>query len=102
MAVYFWYGSTLVGTANYLPDWADDRGASVTSQCFVCPTCGEVWGRIQVEGKEWLPLRRGCAKHDWLDVGGSFLPPWVTSLSLFPREVLLREFLLRYQHATKD
>ena len=95
MTTTYFLGPRLLGTSPSLPLW-DDTTVSPMSQVVICPVCGEVWGRIAVEGREWLPVRRGCTKHSWLgDVGGSFLPPWRHSFDELPPAVLAYEVNLR-------
>ena len=77
--------------------WWDDTQLDNCSLAFICPTCGDAWGRIMNEGKEWLPMRRGCPKHPWLDeVGGSFIASWRRGCPReLPPEVLRYELLIR-------
>jgi len=97
-ASYF-LGTRLLGTGNgYL--WADAEPC-IRSLVFVCPTCGEAWGRVFQPGREWLPVRRGCSLHPFLsDVGGSFIHPWRSGCpSEFPASVLSYELQLRLTQA---
>ena len=95
MPASYFLGNRLLGTTTATPLW-DDTTFIQSSQVFVCPTCGEAWGRIAMEGREWLPVRRGCPKHPWTeDIGGTFLPAWRRRLDDFPPEVVVYEFHLR-------
>jgi len=93
-ASYF-LGSRLLAVSP-LPILWDDLSRADNSLVFVCPTCGDAWGRIAEEGKPWLPVRRGCRKHPWCDeVGGSFIAPWRKAYNELPPEVLLYEIEIR-------
>jgi len=66
-----YYGRSMV--PNQQPYAAD-------SIAMFCPCCGEVWGRIVVEGRPyWRVVTRACRKHtptsalDWGAVPGSML-----------------------------
>lgn len=95
MAHYF-LGNRLLASSPQ-PSWWSDEQVSSASLVFVCPTCGDVWGRVVEEGKQWLPVRSGCNKHPWLDeVGGSFIAPWRQTFAELPAEVLQYEARIRF------
>lgn len=104
MPTHYFLGNRLLGTSRQLPAWAD-HDTDTASQVLVCPTCGEAWGRIAVEvkGSEWLPVRRGCAKHPWGDkVGASFIAGWRQTFAELPPEVLLYELNIRLDQFEKE
>lgn len=81
MAASYFLGNRLLARSEALPWYTDEGGPFAVSQVFVCPRCGESWGRILVDSAptDWLPVRRGCAKHPSAfdrHLGGSFLGPW--------------------------
>ena len=99
---HYFLGQRLLDSSPSLPFW-DDTTLMQSSQVLVCPTCGEAWGRIMVEGREWLPVRAGCIKHPWLeDIGGTFIPPWRQHFRELPRGVLAYELDLRLARAEKE
>jgi hypothetical protein len=76
------------------------------SKVFVCPTCGDLWARIVVEGAKHFPLSHPCEKHEargFYDmIPGSVYEPWETKLlEAYPRELLLRETKLHIDHWRK-
>ena len=101
--------------------WSDDsEGWSCAhSWTYLCPTCGEVWGRAVFNaskqegeslGKSFLhvPVSQPCSKHPttrW-NVAGSLLgrygpdglPHDPALLHFMPRELLVREFDLHLAH----
>ena len=100
--VHYFLGQSLLGSTDAIPMW-DDLTLMQSSQVFVCPTCGEAWGRIMIEGREWYPVRAGCVKHPWLDpTGGTFIPPWRRHFRELPPEVVAYEFHLRLARAEKE
>lgn len=102
MPAYYFLGPRLLAATPALPLWSDTEVCR-HSQLFVCPQCGEAWGRIAIDGGEWLPVRRGCPRHPWIeDVGGTFLAPWQTRLDALPKEVLLHELTIRLAAAEKE
>ena len=96
MPASYFLGTRLLA-ANAPASWWDDTQLDHVSLVFICPTCGDAWGRILNQGCEWLPMRRGCAKHPWLDeVGGSFIAPWRRGCPReLPPEVLRYELFIR-------
>lgn len=96
MPTHYFLGNALLGSTPATPQW-DDTTLMHSSQVFVCPVCGEAWGRIALESaKEWYPVRRGCHRHPWIeDVGGTFIAPWRQHLHDLPGEVLRYELNLR-------
>lgn len=104
MPTHYFLGNRLIGTSRQLPAWSDIALES-DHQLFVCPTCGEAWGRVttEVDGAEWLPVRRPCARHSWLgEPGGSFIAPWRTTFVELPPEVLLYELNIRLDQFEKE
>lgn len=94
-ATYF-LGSQSLGSTS-LPRWSTTQ-LLTQSLLYVCPTCGETWGRVWIEGTDWLPIRSGCPKHPWMRrPGGSFIHPWDFPIESLPHPVLRREFLTLYQ-----
>jgi hypothetical protein len=94
-AAYF-LGNRLLAVTTRSPLW-DDMRESSRSQMYFCPTCGEVWARIAVEGQSWVAHHIGCAQHPSpvYDVGGSFIPLWRSRLDDLPQEVLEYELAIR-------
>ena len=90
------------------------------SLCYVCATCGEIWGRIFVRDDDamqyWDVEVAPCAKHlprgvpDWGKVPGSFLigtdlrkgsirtTAWARAIEHLPQGVLTREFGIHEVH----
>jgi len=84
------------------------------SLAYFCRTCGEIWGRIVVEGAEtWNLQQVPCAAHqptgvpDWNRIAGSILLPldphvgaWgqAASLALLPAAMLRRELEIHLTH----
>jgi hypothetical protein len=87
------------------PLWWSDMQQCFGPLAFLCPHCGEVWGRLAMSG-EWTAVRRGCERCGKSDYGdpGSFLHPWLSSptLSTAPRELLLYEARLRLRSLPHD
>lgn len=95
MPVSYFLGPRLLATTSAQPFW-DDTSLVQSSQVFVCPTCGEAWGRIMIDGRQWLPVRRGCAKHPYIEeIGGTFLAPWRQRFDEYPKAVLEYELAIR-------
>lgn len=96
MPASYFLGSRLLAVTDLPPLWDDVRPAGV-SRLFMCPDCGEVWGRIALPDTRWMAVAAGCRKHpQWLeDVGGSFLASWRHNLRDLPAEVLAYELAIR-------
>jgi hypothetical protein len=68
------------------------------SLLYMCPTCGDVWARIAVEGCKWYPIARRCKKHG---------PPFLLRYGDHPLNasanlaIYAREFLIAYEAYTK-
>lgn len=96
---HYFLGNRLLATDPRQPWWSDTQ-QETHNLLYVCPTCGEVWGRVIVASEaEWAPIRAGCLLHPWTEIGigGSFIHPWLHTLSHFPPELLVHEFNLRYE-----
>jgi hypothetical protein len=95
---HYFLGNRLLGASAHRP-WYSDTQLEYCNTVFVCPICGDAWGRIVLSpSAEWAPIRSGCALHPWpYDVGGSFLHPWLRRLEGLPPELLVHEFNLRYE-----
>lgn len=91
--------------------------ASPHSLAYFCPTCGEVWGRVVVDGgKYWSVQHVACEKHlpqgvpEWGKPPGCFCTDldsrrrnlsvlwWGRAIEHLPPELLQRELLLTIQH----
>jgi hypothetical protein len=118
-AVFFLHNRS-VGTSQILAHIAPH------SVVYVCPTCGEAWGRIFISGGEsqyWEMEPTPCEKHrpqgvqDWGRVPGSFLvgtdiekrnmrvTAWGRAIEHLPQELYKREFELNinwYEGKLKD
>lgn len=72
------------------------------SYAFMCQTCGEVWAKLPVEGREWLPYRMPCVLHPdrIFDMpAGALAPAWLDELlQTFPEGVLRRELDLWWNY----
>lgn len=94
MPAHYFLGNRLLGSSPRTP-WWDSASLAEASVLFVCPVCGDAWGRVVIEGKEWVPLRRGCAKHPWNgSPGGTFIPSWLHRYDHLPDQVLRYELNL--------
>lgn len=58
--------SVYLGTSHLASGFCGDQWWSAA---FLCPKCGEVWGRIVRAGGDWHAAHVPCPKHG----GGSFL-----------------------------
>lgn len=98
MTSRYFLGFRLLGEAPQ--SWWSSTELASASLAFTCPVCGDTWGRVEVEGMEWVPLRRGCPLHPWPDLGpgGSFIPPWSFPIESLPLPVLRREFMIHLNH----
>lgn len=85
MAAHYFLGARLLGTGAFFR-W-DDAQISHRSEAFFCPECGEIWGRVLVEGAAWHAVQIPCERHG----GGSFIFPWRRQFSEFPPAVLSYE-----------
>ena len=95
MPVSYFLGPRLLATTTSQPFW-DDTSLVQSSQVFICPTCGEAWGRIMIDGREWLPVRRGRSKHPYIEeIGGTFLATWRQRFDELPKAVLEYELAIR-------
>lgn len=103
--IHYFLGPRHLATATF------EAAFSPHSLAYFCPTCGDVWGRIMVEGGEpyWSLQHACCEKHsprggvEWGKIPGSFLTTlplaaneyggmWLArSIEHMPREVLERE-----------
>lgn len=79
-------------------------GHHITSSfCYFCPKCGEIWGRLHHEGGYWQLCIRNCQRHgdgrlsELYDRYGDFQPALLARD--WPREALLREFLIELNDA---
>lgn len=103
MPTHYFLGNRLLATCRDFPKW-DDLTLSFSNQIFVCPRCGDIWGRIMQDGAEdFYPVRRGCSRHRYTDtVGGSFIAPWRKTFAELPPEVLAYELNLRLDQFEKE
>ena len=97
MSAHYFLGTRYLGQAS-IKYW-DDTKLSSESWLLVCPTCGDVWARVADSPTDWLPLRMACRKHSFstTEVGGSFIPVWLTHIDALPPEVLRYEAQLRLE-----
>ena len=93
MAVHYFLGGARIAKGTQRPQW--NEHADFPSTAYFCPTCGEIWARILVEGTSWNMLLIPCQAHG----GGEFLPPWSASIDAYPLEVLLHDFPLALKRA---
>lgn len=101
-ATYF-LGSRVIATSPH-PLWWSDSDKGDNSLVFICPICGDAWGRVAVTSCPWLPLVRGCPKHpDYPnEPGGSFIAPWRKQFAELPPEVLAYELSIRLNLYKED
>lgn len=108
-ASYF-LGSRLLGSCR-IPD----KAGIAYSTAFFCRTCGNLWGRVLVEGSDWRVVEVPCENHtptgvpDWSTVPGSFLVNsleashtsrmfWGQVIDWMPQNILQREVLLALRY----
>lgn len=66
MNALFTIHNTPIGVnPNAIPQRTHSVLHSPHSIVYVCPQCGDAWGRIifDTPGSRWLPIRRQCPKH---------------------------------------
>jgi len=67
------------------------------SYVMVCPTCGECWGTVVVEGGRYQPLSNHCSRHG----GGHLLTGWSDAyVEGCPTDVLANEILIGIEEFT--
>jgi hypothetical protein len=76
------------------------------STVWVCPECGRVWARIEVEGAKFFPVSHPCGRHEatsfYSPVPGSIWTDWERQLMrALPPAMLVREFHLNVKHWEK-
>lgn len=100
---YYFVGNNLIATSPRPHPW-DDLNASAANLVFVCPVCGDAWGRVVRDHNQWMPLARPCGKHEvsWNEFGGSFLPPWMDRLTWMPEDLLNYELNLLLRNPKYD
>jgi hypothetical protein len=102
----YFVGSRYLGRSSVLDE--------AYSLAFFCPVCGEVWGRVVVEGAaQWSLTQNACERHLNFVIythgqpPGSLLTPsgataleaWAGSAGLlknFPPAAVEREFLIHF------
>lgn len=69
---------------------------------FFCGHCGEVYGSRKVQGRDWHSYRGCCLQCPpmFREIPGSVYEPRLFEDASY--ELLLREFLLHYNHHFKD
>lgn len=96
--VHYFLGARLLGSGKTA--WWSDTSIETMSQVFICPTCGEAWGRVVIPDADWTPVRRGCRQHPPInDAGGSFIAPWRHAFAELPIEVLRYEMNIRLEES---
>lgn len=93
LGTHYFLGQRLLGTSPRQAYWADMQPATCHT-AYLCPVCGEVWGRVLQSDKssaEWIAQRRFCVKHG----NGSFIAPWSQQFDELPLEVLTHELNLQ-------
>ena len=91
MGAHYFLGNRLLGQSVRAAMW-DDWQPLISHLALLCPTCGELWGRVTVErATDWSFQRRACNKHG----NGSFIAPWANQFEELPPEVLAYELNLR-------
>lgn len=74
----------------------DIRGNIPRSLAFFCPSCCQIWARIEVAAQLWQPLSIPCRQHHESPFlpGGSLWLPWAPEYTQhYPKEVLMHEFM---------
>jgi len=94
MQTLYFLRQTLLASGPFPYPWDDTRPVSANI-VFICPTCGEPWGRVVRGERSWLPLVRPCEKHTLpFTPGGSFLHSWLRGISWAPDALINYEFHL--------
>lgn len=97
--IHYFLGTRLLDTGQFFP-WDDTRTAA-GHLAFMCPHCGEVWGRVVSDkpDERWLCLHHPCRRHgrDY-SVGGSFINSWLRDISFLPPKVLAYELDIHLEH----
>jgi hypothetical protein len=92
-ASYF-LGNRLLGTSTF-----ESANCLPHSEALFCKTCGDIWGRIYVEGSDWDVRAVPCSLHtplgvsDWSAVPGSFLR---SEISVYQMSVMFRAAALEH------
>jgi hypothetical protein len=69
---------------------------------YVCPVCGDAWGKVEIDGCSYIPQRRHCPKH-----GPAYLLAWRDLYDYddgnlhLPREVLAHD-VAQYMRWNED
>lgn len=95
-SIHYFLGQRLLASTDLPRMWDDTREAR-NSEAFLCPTCGELWGRIFIPGGKWMAQHVGCARHPGSDyeVGATFIHAWRYTLEDLPYDVLAYELAIR-------
>jgi len=101
LTAHYFLGSRLLGSTSRHQTW--DGVEPSFSRAYFCTKCGDIWGRVAIDNKDWMVLAVGCQKHpEWSAYpGGSFIYSWNRNIiNELPDDVLRREFALHWTHYT--
>lgn len=99
LTAHYFLGSRLLGSTQLPQTW--DGVEPSRSLAYFCHKCGDIWGRVAIDNRDWMVLTVGCQKHpEWVWYpGGSFIRSWnYRALHEFPPEILQREYAIHYEH----
>ena len=97
---HFWVGNTYLGSAEDRLRFVHAEAQQPQPYAMFCPTCGEIWARMPVDGsqREWRIVGGHCEQHPGPSrfvVAGSLIMVWEPELyEILPEEVLKRELRL--------
>jgi len=97
---HFWLGNTYLGSAEDHLRFVHAEVQQPQPYAMFCPTCGELWARMPVDGssREWRIIGGYCERHPGTSrfvVPGSLILNWEPELyEILPEAVLRRELLL--------
>ena len=111
IATYFFGGWELDST-----EVPEHDVVKLRSQTFFCPTCGQIWARVVINGAEWSCKEQPCQLHPdlsgWDRIHGSMASSrsfemawpgdWAITLEYLPRKILQREFELSLKQGALD
>lgn len=101
--VTYWLGERNLGQGKVLRHPYKGWPKSAT---YVCPRCGQAWGRVEVSLSGWLPRSRCCPQHgpgllyppDPYDLFFSFPPDFLrhtlTGILKMPNPILFDSYLI--------
>lgn len=104
----FYLGNNQIGAGPAHLAFSHEIAHPPRSKLFICPECGEVWGRVVVQGdsgkiRPWESFMRKCEKHrtggSILFCPGSLYLSWDKAYcKSLPESVLRRELFLHLNY----